>query len=107
MLCYIYKHSLNSCNKHTIDLVSCHVNFFEECCRQRGAILVDNLEIENVDIILNPYESGESTALLAEFKLNINEYLKELTHSPVRSLAGIIAFNLNNSDLVNTPQSGE
>ncbi|RVW96605.1 putative amidase [Vitis vinifera] len=51
--------------------------------RQRGAILVDNLEIENVDIILNPYESGESTALLAEFKLNINEYLKELTHSPV------------------------
>ncbi|WJZ83401.1 hypothetical protein VitviT2T_003088 [Vitis vinifera] len=75
--------------------------------RQRGAILVDNLEIENVDIILNPYESGESTALLAEFKLNINEYLKELTHSPVRSLAGIIAFNLNNSDLEKTDEYGQ
>ncbi|RVW96606.1 putative amidase C869.01 [Vitis vinifera] len=75
--------------------------------RQRGAILVDNLEIENVDIILNPYESGESTALLAEFKLNINEYLKELTHSPVRSLAGIIAFNLNNSDLEKTDENGQ
>nr|CAN80903.1 hypothetical protein VITISV_016632 [Vitis vinifera] len=49
---------------------------------------------------INTYESGESTALLAEFKLNINEYLKELTNSPVRSLADIIAFNLNNSDLI-------
>lgn len=75
--------------------------------RQRGAILVDNLEIENVDIILNPYESGESTVLLAEFKLNINEYLKELTNSPVRSLADIIAFNLNNSDLEKTDENGQ
>ncbi|XP_034682131.1 probable amidase At4g34880 isoform X2 [Vitis riparia] len=75
--------------------------------RQRGAILVDNLEIENVDIILNSYESGESTALLAEFKLNINEYLKELTKSPVRSLADIIAFNLNNSDLEKTDEYGQ
>lgn len=81
----------------------CHVSFFGEYfCRERGAILVDNLEIENVDLILNPYECGEFTALLAEFKLNINEYLKELTSSPVRSLADIIAFNENNSVLVNT-----
>ena len=62
---------------------------------------MDNLEIENVDLILNPYECGVYTALLVEFKLIINEYLKELTSSPVRSLSDIIAFNENNSFLVN------
>ncbi|WJZ83400.1 hypothetical protein VitviT2T_003087 [Vitis vinifera] len=51
--------------------------------RQRGAILVDNLEKENIDIIMDPNECGESTALLAELKLNINGYLRELTSSPV------------------------
>ena len=65
---------------------------------------MDNLEKENIDIIMDPNECGESTALLAELKLNINEYLRELTSSPVRSLADIIAFNLNSSDLVKTPE---
>ena len=62
---------------------------------------MDNLEIENVDLILNPYECGIYTALLVEFKLSVNEYLKELSSSPVRSLLDIIAFNENNSFLVN------
>ncbi|XP_058078137.1 probable amidase At4g34880 [Magnolia sinica] len=61
--------------------------------RQRGAILVDNLEIANVSDILNVTMSGEEIALLTEFKLSINAYLSELVHSPVRSLADLIAFN--------------
>jgi len=39
---------------------------------------VDNLEIANVDVILNPSQSGELTAMLAEFKVTLNDYLKEL-----------------------------
>jgi amidase len=61
---------------------------------------VDNLEIANVDVILNPSQSGELTAMLAEFKVTLNDYLKELISSPVRSLADIIAFNQNNNQLV-------
>jgi amidase len=61
---------------------------------------VDNLEIANVDVILNPSQSGELTAMLAEFKVTLNDYLKELISSPVRSLADIIAFNQNNPQLV-------
>ena len=75
---------------------------FEDCCREKGAIIVDNLEIDNIDTVLNPGESGESKALAAEFTLNINEYMRQLITSPVRSLADIIAFN-NNSLRVNTP----
>ncbi|XP_041010133.1 probable amidase At4g34880 isoform X2 [Juglans microcarpa x Juglans regia] len=67
--------------------------------RERGATVVDNLKIENVDIILNPKRSGELTAMLAEFKVSLNDYLKELISSPVRSLSDIIAFNKNNPEL--------
>ncbi|OAY75882.1 putative amidase [Ananas comosus] len=56
--------------------------FFE----QRGAILIDNLEIANVSIILDSEQSGESIAMLAEFKLSLNTYLAQLSYSPVRSL---------------------
>ncbi|KAJ7969020.1 Amidase [Quillaja saponaria] len=66
---------------------------------QKGATIVDNLEIANIDTILNPYQSGELIAILAEFKISINKYLQELIYAPVRSLADIIAFNLHNSDL--------
>ncbi|KAF8410439.1 hypothetical protein HHK36_002968 [Tetracentron sinense] len=66
--------------------------------RQRGAILVDHLEIANIDVIFSN-TSGEDTALVAEFKLSLNAYLKELITSPVRSLADIIAFNKKFSDL--------
>lgn len=68
--------------------------------RQGGATIVDNLEILNVDAILNPFQSGETIALLAEFKLYLNDYLQGLTTSSVNSLADIIAFNKNNPDLV-------
>ena len=71
--------------------------------RQSGATIVDNLEIENVNIVLNPGKSGELTSMLAEFKLSINDYLKELVASPVRSLADIIAFNEKHPDLVSIP----
>lgn len=64
--------------------------------------MVDNLEIENLSIILNPFQSGEATVLLAEFKLTINKYLQELVYSPVRSLAEIIEFNFKYPDLVST-----
>ncbi|KAF9615915.1 hypothetical protein IFM89_027154, partial [Coptis chinensis] len=67
-----------------------------------GAILVDNLNIINVDIILNSTVSGEALALVIEFKLYINAYLEERITSPMRSLANIIAFNDKFSDLVVT-----
>ncbi|KAL7002577.1 amidase [Sarracenia purpurea var. burkii] len=75
--------------------------------RQRGATIVDDLEITNVEAILDPYQSGEAVAMLAEFKLAINDYLKELITSPVRSLADIIAFINNNPDLENAKEYGQ
>lgn len=67
--------------------------------------MVHDLEIQNVDAILNPSLSGEMLALLAEFKLNLNNYLHELTSSPVRSLSGIIVFYKNNPHLVSHHRS--
>ncbi|XP_074362048.1 putative amidase At4g34880 isoform X3 [Apium graveolens] len=67
--------------------------------RQKGAVLVDNLEVPNISVILNSTSSGEATALLSEFKLSINAYLEDLVISPVRSLTDIIAFNQKFSDL--------
>lgn len=61
---------------------------------------MDNLQISNIDTILDSYGSGELIATIAEFKLAINDYLKNLIHSPVRSLADIIAFNNNHPELV-------
>lgn len=54
--------------------------------RQEGAIVIENLTIPSTD-------SGEVTALLAEFKISLNAFLKALVKSPVRSLADVIAFN--------------
>ena len=68
--------------------------------RQRGATIVDNLEIANIDVILDLTQSGELIALLAEFEISLNDYLKELSNSRVKSLADIIAFNLNNPVIV-------
>lgn len=64
--------------------------------------MVDDLEIENIDAILNPLQSGEMLALLAEFKLNLNNYLQELISSPVRSLSDVIVFNKDHPQLVST-----
>ncbi|PPS13547.1 hypothetical protein GOBAR_AA07028 [Gossypium barbadense] len=68
--------------------------------RRQGAIVVDNLQIANIDVILNVTASGEAVAIVAEFKLSLNAYLRELVASSVRSLADIIAFNLKFPDLV-------
>lgn len=61
---------------------------------------MDDLEIADVEKILDPNQSGEFEIMLTEFKISINDYLKDLTNSPVKSLADVIAFNCNNSELV-------
>lgn len=57
------------------------------------------MEIENVDHIISMLNS-EFTAMFAEFKIDVNNYLNELVESPVRSLADVIAFNNKFADLV-------
>ncbi|CAL0306343.1 unnamed protein product [Lupinus luteus] len=59
--------------------------------RQRGAVLIDNLKIDNIAEILSSISEG--IALNFEFKLSLNAYLKDLVASPVRNLADVIAFN--------------
>nr|BAK03573.1 predicted protein [Hordeum vulgare subsp. vulgare] len=61
--------------------------------RKQGAILIENLDIENLSVLLDFVNNGQMVALPAEFKLSLNSYLSNLLHSPVRSLADIIAFN--------------
>lgn len=61
---------------------------------------MDDIGIANLSSILNYEESGEEIALLAEFKMSLNSYLSELTSSPVRTLADIIAFNNKHSNQV-------
>ena len=74
------------------------IHNFPQNFRHEGAILVDNLEIANIDVIWNG--TSELTALIIEFKQALNKYLKELVASPVRTLADAIAFNKKFSDLV-------
>lgn len=47
-------------------------------------------------------KSGARTALLAEFKMSLNAYLKDLVKSPVRSLADVIAYNEKFAEEVST-----
>jgi hypothetical protein len=61
--------------------------------RQHGAILIEKLAIANLSVIQDINKSGLQTALPAEFKFNLNNYLSNLSYSPSRSLAEIIAFN--------------
>ncbi|XP_042493083.1 probable amidase At4g34880 [Macadamia integrifolia] len=75
--------------------------------RNNGAILVDNLQIANISAILNSSQSGESYALLTEFKIALNTYLSGLVASPIRTLADAIAFNMNYSTLEMIPQYGQ
>ncbi|KAK4835389.1 hypothetical protein QYF36_009103 [Acer negundo] len=75
--------------------------------RQRGAVVVDNLKIANIDDILNSSASGELLTLLAEFKVSLNSYLKGLVASPVRSLAEVIAFNNKFSKLEKIKEYGQ
>jgi len=66
--------------------------------RQKGAVLVDNLEINNIQEIFN--DQSEDIAMAYEFKLSLNAYLRDLVASPVRSLADVIAFNKKHPKLV-------
>ena len=61
--------------------------------------MVDNLTINSFHVITGS-SSGEWTAVLAEFKISINVYLKQLVASPIRSLSDAIEFNRKNSKLV-------
>ncbi|KAI7729139.1 hypothetical protein M8C21_020522 [Ambrosia artemisiifolia] len=77
------------------------LNKFEkhfDILRQKGAILIENLEILNFNQIVSMFDS-KFIALPAEFKLALNAYLKNLVASPVRSLSDAIAFNKKYSDL--------
>jgi hypothetical protein len=61
--------------------------------RKHGALLIENIDIANLSVILDVLRNGEQIALPAEFKLSLNSYLSDLSYTPVRSLAEIIAFN--------------
>ncbi|VAH40251.1 unnamed protein product [Triticum turgidum subsp. durum] len=61
--------------------------------RKQGAVVIENLDIENLSVLLDSQNNGQQIALPAEFKLSLNSYLSNLLYSPVRSLAEIIAFN--------------
>ncbi|PON83432.1 Amidase [Trema orientale] len=85
------------------------VNTFEQhlsTLRKNGAVVIDHLQISNIDEILNG-ESSENTALVAEFKIYLNAYLRELVTSPVRSMADVIAFNKKNSKLEKIKEYGQ
>jgi hypothetical protein len=51
-------------------------NFAPGNCRRGGATVVDNLEIANIDVIMDPDQSGEDLVMLAEFKETINKYFR-------------------------------
>ncbi|KAJ6813475.1 putative amidase [Iris pallida] len=75
--------------------------------RQRGGILIDDLEIANVESIIDPTRSGEFVATAAEFKMSLNAYLSELIESPVRSLLDVILFNDKHSNQERTKEFGQ
>ncbi|KAH8498154.1 hypothetical protein H0E87_017183 [Populus deltoides] len=94
---------LKSLNESIFPIFENHLNTL----RERGATVVDNLEIANINTIVDPSRSGELTLMMAEFKLSLNDYLKDLITSPVWSLADIIAFNKNNPDLEKNKEYGQ
>ncbi|XP_066349602.1 probable amidase At4g34880 [Miscanthus floridulus] len=64
-----------------------------ETMRRLGAIVIENLDIENLSESRDTTKSGFLVAAPAEFKINLNNYLSDLSYTPVGSLAEIIAFN--------------
>ncbi|XP_058731772.1 probable amidase At4g34880 [Vicia villosa] len=73
--------------------------------RERGAVLVDNLKIDDIDEIINA--QSEITAFNFEFKLSLNAYLKDLIASPVKSLRDVINFNKKHSELEKLDEYGQ
>jgi len=65
--------------------------------REAGAEVIDGLELPNREEI----RQHEIIVMLTEFKVGLNAYLAALgADAPVKSLAELIAFNLNNADRV-------
>ncbi|KAL4290475.1 hypothetical protein GQ457_14G004640 [Hibiscus cannabinus] len=75
--------------------------------RQRGAVLVENVNASKYLAAYSTSTDYETLATIAEFKLAINSYLKELVVSPVRSLKDLIAFNNKFSRLEKTKEYGQ
>ncbi|KAK7400038.1 hypothetical protein VNO78_11237 [Psophocarpus tetragonolobus] len=73
--------------------------------RQKGAVLVDNLAIDNLQEIFK--DQSENIAIAYEFKLSLNAYLRDLVASPVRSLADVIAFNNKHPKLEKLKEYGQ
>ncbi|XP_050231232.1 probable amidase At4g34880 isoform X2 [Mercurialis annua] len=94
---------MNLLNESIVSAFEHHLNLL----RKKGATVVDNLEIHNINQIISPKQSGEFTLMMAEFKLALNDYLKELITSPVRSLADVIAFNQNNPEIEKIKEYGQ
>ncbi|KAG5412762.1 hypothetical protein IGI04_000329 [Brassica rapa subsp. trilocularis] len=69
------------------------VSLRQDSVGREGATVIEDLSIPNMEVIKDWTKSGERTALLAEFKMSLNAYLKDLVKSPVRSLADVIAYN--------------
>jgi len=59
--------------------------------RELGAIIIDPADIPTAQQ-MNSSDS-ETTVLLFELKHDVNKYLSELTHTSMRTLADLIAFN--------------
>ncbi|PHT68952.1 hypothetical protein T459_28439 [Capsicum annuum] len=72
------------------DIKACQHHF--NTLRQKGVVLVDN-EVPNIDLVYSAIVNAQDIALFAEFKMDLNAYLKKLVHTQVRSLADVIAFN--------------
>ena len=77
-----------------------HILSFNPYFRQKGAVVVDNLKLDNFAEIFK--DDSETVATEAEFKIALNAYLKDLVASPVRSLADVIAFNNKHPNLVSS-----
>lgn len=67
-----------------------------EQLRQLGAVLIDPADIPSAKKMAE--SKSEETVLLFELKADLNAYLADLESSPVRTLAEIIAFNIEHAD---------
>lgn len=67
------------------------INTAIEHMRELGAIIIDPADIPTAQQMST--SEAEFTVMLYEFKADLNVYLAELTGTPVRTLADVIAFN--------------
>eukprot|EP00253_Pinus_taeda_P005525 PITA_05525 len=72
--------------------------------RQKGATLVAN---SGINAIFNVDLTDLETVFLYDFKQDLNMYLSELPESPVRTLADVIAFNIEHPQEEKIPEYGQ